>query len=653
MQTKWPVISSGKTLRKISKTSGNTLIFHESGKQTAQFLSIPITFKHSFKVRPMLKHLKLYPIVLICLLGTLKLSSQKLILGGNPSQQNYRVYTSDQWKPNNRKDSCKGKSIFNGDGLVGPYYDASRFLYQASLGSSLEEIRSLAGRDFESWIDAQVQTPSESMLQDTREIMKEVIDWHYLTGGDSADAPSYANWLHFQYAWWSQHMLQKDRLRQRIALALSEIFVISIESDLQGYGEGLASYYDILKKHALGNYRDLLTDVSLHPTMGFYLSHLNNPKTDTAQNIRPDENYAREIMQLFSIGLLELNLDGTPKLDSAGNTIPTYSQKEIQEMAKVFTGLGIAKVVPNMYLDTAVFGMGIYLADMTVPMRMYPRHHEEGEKYLVGGVVVPAGQSGMQDIQTAIDVLFQHPNTGPFICKQLIQRLIKSNPSPQYVERVARVFNADDRGVRGNLAAVVKAILLDPEARTCDWLQHESNGQLREPLLRYTHFTKAMNVEQFYGRFWNNGYYHWLGTGQIPLASPTVFNFFSPFYRPKGTLDQQGLAGPEFQIHNSRTSIGYINQVNNWAIHDYVMTSWETDDPYAVINTNELEELAQDPEVLLNRLDVLLTHGNLSDRTRKIITEAILPFKYGNYREDRVRMAMYLIMISPDYAILK
>lgn len=600
-----------------------------------------------------MKHLKKINLLTGLLVLSLQSHAQTVILGGHANPNPVKVYSSDNWHPNNRKDSCKAISSFNGDGLVGPYYDASRFLYQATLGSSLEEIRQLAYGDFEEWIDQQVQIPGNSLLSDTRSILKEVIDWHYITGGDSADAPSYANWLHFQYAWWTQHMTQNDRLRQRVALALSEIFVISIESDLQGYGEGLASYYDILRRNAFGNYRDLLTEVSLHPTMGFYLSHLNNPKTDTAENIRPDENYAREIMQLFSIGLLELNPDGTPKLDSAGNTIPTYSQKEIQEMAKVFTGLGIAKVVPNMYLDTAVFGMGIYLADMTVPMRLYPRHHEPGEKFLVNGVTVPSGLSGMEDIQMAIDALFHHPNTGPFICKQLIQRLIKSNPSPAYVERVAKVFAADQKGQRGNLGAVIKAILLDPEARTCEWLLDQSNGQLREPLTRYSHFTKAMNIEQFYGRYWNNGYYQWLGTGQIPLASPTVFNFFSPFYRPKGMLDQMGLAAPEFQIHNSRTSIGYINQVNNWAVYDYVMTSWETDDPYAVINTNELEELAQDPEVLLNRLDVLLTHGQLSDRTRKIVTEAISPFKFGDYREDRVRMAIYLIMVSPDYAIFK
>lgn len=588
-------------------------------------------------------------VVLICPIFS---KTQIVILGGDP-QQGFEIKSSSNWKPHNRADSCASTRSFDGSGLLYDDLDASRFLYQATLGSSYEDIKALSGSSFEQWIDHQISLPPASMLDETREILDELIDWHYMTGGDSIDAPSYANWVTFQYAWWNQHMLGQDKLRQRVALALSEFLVISIESDLQGFGEGLASYYDLLKTAAFGNYKDILTNVSLHPTMGFYLSHLNNPKTDTAENTRPDENYAREIMQLFSIGLLELNEDGSIKKDSLGHGIATYNQRDIKELARVFTGLGISKVVPNMYIDTAFFGMGIYLADMTAPMRMYSRWHEAGEKVLFGKYTIPDGQTGMEDINDAIDILFNHPNVGPFIGKLLIQRLVKSNPSPSYIARITKVFNNDGHGVRGNMAAVVKAILLDPEARDCEWFMDEHNGQLREPLLRYSHFTKAIEVEQYYGRFWNTGYEFWSGTGHLPLAAPSVFNFFSPFYKPKGALDQLGLSGPEFQIHNSRTSIGYINQVNNWAVHNYVMNSWENDDPYAILNINELKDLAQDPEVLVNRLDMLLTHGNLSDRTRNIVKQAISSFKFSDYREDRVRMAIYLIMISPDYNIFK
>ncbi|MBK8484696.1 MAG: DUF1800 family protein [Saprospiraceae bacterium] len=580
------------------------------------------------------------------------LYSQKVILGG-PNSNSISVISSDNWKPSNRKDSTSAFATINGDGMIFDQINASRFLYQATLGSNLAEIKKVAGMDFGDWIDTQIKSTPTSYLKETEAVFKEVVDWHFATGGDSANIVSMPNWIHFQYAWWTAHMNNQDKLRQRIALALSEIYVVSFDSGLDGFGAGLASYYDIFTKHAFGNVKDILLDVTLHPCMGFYLSHLNNPKTDTIENTKPDENYAREIMQLFSIGLSELNSDGSVKLDNQGQAIPTYTQLDIKEFAKIFTGLGISKVVPNMYTDTAVFGMGIYLADMTAPMKMYEYYHEPGKKYLLNGAIIPEGQSGMRDVRDAVEVLFQHPNVGPFFSKQLIQRLIKSNPSPAYINRISRVFDNDGKGVRGNLAAIIKAILLDPEARDCDWMMDEHNGQLREPFLRYSHFAAAMDVEQYYGRYWNIGYDFFNNTGQLPLLAPSVFNFFSPFYRPKGELDKNGLVGPEFQIHNSRTSIGYLNQVNNWSVYDYVMYSWERDDPYAILNLNELEALAQDPEILVNRLDILLTHGTLSDRTRGIIKETMGKFIFGNYREERVRMALYLIMISPDYAIFK
>ncbi|MFZ1298068.1 MAG: DUF1800 family protein [Saprospiraceae bacterium] len=578
--------------------------------------------------------------------------SQKQILGGS-SGSDIKVYSSDSWKPRNRPDSCPPAATINGQGMLFDVLNASRFLFQSGMGAGYNDIQNLAGLDFADWIDQQQKLPVTNFLKETRDAHHEVLDWHFSTGGDSASIALTPNWIHFQYAWWTAHQKNQDRLRQRVALALSEIFVISLDSDLQGFGEGLASYYDIMSRNAFGNFKDILMAISLHPTMGFYLSHLNNPKTDSIENTRPDENYAREIMQLFSIGLSELNPDGSLKLDSLGQAIPSYDQKDIKELAKVFTGLGLGAVVPNMYTDTAVFGMGIYLADMTKPMRMYEFWHEPGEKIMLDGSIIPTGQTGMKDIQDAVTFLFNHPNVGPFIGRQLIQRLIKSNPSPEYIERITTVFNDDGNGVRGNMGAVIKAILLDPEARDCDWMLDAENGQLREPIVRYAHFTSAMDIEQYYDRFWNIGYEFFTSTGQLPLAAPTVFNFYSPFYRPKGELDKAGLYGPEFQIHNSRTSIGFINQVNNWAVYDYVMYSWERDDPYTILMLNELEDLAAEPEVLVNRLDILLTHGNLSDRTRGIIKETISKFITGSYRESRVRMALYLMMISPDYAIFK
>jgi hypothetical protein len=246
-----------------------------------------------------------------------------------------------------------------------------------------------------------------------------------------------------------------------------------------------------------------------------------------------------------------------------------------------------------------------------------------------------------------------HPNVGPFIGKQLIQRLITSNPSPEYISRITEVFNDNGNGVRGDLGAVVKAILLDPEARTCTALQNEAYGKLREPFIRYTHFTKAIPLEQYYGRFWNVAYGFFLATSQMPLASPTVFNFFLPDFQPIGDIADNDLAAPEFQILNSRTSVEFINQVNDWAVWGYIMDNWELNDPYVTYVLDELKPLARDPEVLINRLDVLFTHGSLSNTTRQIIKEAITPLVNADYRADRTRLAMYLILISPDYNIMK
>jgi hypothetical protein len=200
---------------------------------------------------------------------------------------------------------------------------------------------------------------------------------------------------------------------------------------------------------------------------------------------------------------------------------------------------------------------------------------------------------------------------------------------------------------------VIKAILMDPEARTCTALEEDRFGKLREPFTRYTHFTKAIEMEQYYGRYWNVAYGFYQATNQMPLASRTVFNFFLPDFQPIGAIADNGLVGPEFQIHNSRTSVEFINRVNDWAVWGYVMDDWEAENPHVTYNIDELTPLARDPEVLINRLDVLFTHGMLSERTRQIIKDAITPLVSDNYRYNRTRLALYLIMISPDYAIMK
>lgn len=591
-------------------------------------------------------------LTLLAVTSTFVSAHAQVILGSDPTQD-IKVTTSSNYKPEYWNFTASGDKTLNNAGLEGRMMEASRFLSQASLGADMATIQNVADIGIEAWIDDQLSQPPSDLLIRLESVFAEVVEWYLINGGDPEEVSDNPSWPIFQYAWWENHMDAKDLLRQRVALALSEILVISLDSDLNGFGYGLADYYDILQNHAFGNYEDLLYDIAVHPCMGFYLTHLNNPREIPEENIHPDQNFARELMQLFTIGLYELHPDGSRKTDSLGQWIPTYDQNDIAELAKVFTGLGVGDVVENDWVDEPYFGLDIWVADMTTPMIMYEEWHQPGTKTLLADYVIPAGQTGLQDISAAIHHLFLHPNIGPFIGKQLIQRLVTSNPSPAYIARVSAVFADNGQGVRGDLGAVVKAILMDPEARSCEASQQESFGHLREPFTRYTHFTKAIPMEQYYGRYWNVGYGFYLATHQLPLASRTVFNFFLPDYQPIGAIADNDMVGPEFQLHNSRTSVEYINVVNDWAVWGYVMDDWEDDNPHVTYILDELIPLARDPEVLINRLDLLLTHGMLSDRTRNIIKEAITGLIRDNYRYDRVRLALYLIMMSPDYAIMK
>lgn len=579
------------------------------------------------------------------------LHSQTL-LGSDPDQQ-IKVTTSSNHTPQYWTYTAGGDKTINGIGLEGKLMEASRFLAQATLGTDLETIKKVADQGIESWINEQIDVPRSRTLNTMKDVFAEIVEWYFLNGGDPEDVLTRPNWVTFNYTWWENHMNNKDLLRQRVALALSEIYVISFDSDLSGQGYGLADYYDILLKYAFGNFEDMLYDITLHPCMGFYLSHLNNPREIPEQNIHSDENYAREVMQLFTVGLYQLNQDGTRKTDGQGQWIPTYGQADIKELAKIFTGLGVGGVVENEYVSEPYFGLDIYVADMAKPMIMYEEWHQPGSKKMLDGYVIPGGQPGLKDIKDAIHRLALHPNVGPFLGKQLIQRLVTSNPSPGYVSRVAAVFADNGHHVRGDLSAVIKAILMDPEARTCQSLGNPNFGKLTEPFIRYTEFSKAIPMEQFYGRYWNVAYGFFQATGEIPLGSRTVFNFYLPDYQPLGQISENNLVGPEFQIHNSRTSIEYINKVNEWAVWGYVMDDWEKDNPHVTYNLDELKSLARDPEALVNRLDMLFTHGSLSQYTRDLIKEAITPFIENDYRQDRVRLALYLILISPDYNIMK
>ncbi len=595
-------------------------------------------------------------LILLLLLATQGYISQAQQANTTSTKQagGITVTTSSNYSPSNWSKSASGEKTIDSSGLEGKLDEASRFLLQATLGGNYQIMEEVAAMGIENWIDQQMEMEPSLFTPLIQPTYDEYKAYYVEQGGDPEDFP-YRPWRDiFSFVWWENNMNTNDILRHRIAFALSEILVVSAQSELGDFGDGLASYYDIFNRNAFGNYKDILMEVTLHPAMGYYLSHLDNPKGDPELNTHPDENYAREVMQLFSIGLYELNQDGSRKTDANGNFIPTYTNSDIKEFAKVYTGLGIGAVIENEWTDEPDFGYGIWLADMTVPMAMYQEYHETSEKHLLNGFVIPANQDGMVDIEQTINHLFNHPNVGPFIGKKLIQLLVKSNPSPEYIASVAAAFNDNGSGVRGDMKAVIKAILLNPEARDCSWINEPTQGKLIEPFVRFTHFTHAIGTISPSGNYWSHGYYTYDNLKQYPLASPSVFNFFLPDFQPNGAIANAGLVAPEFQIHNSQTSIGYVNMADIWVMDEINIWSWDDASKNVYTDFSWLVEDAQDAEVLINKLDLVLTHGSLSEETRNIIKQVLEPYQGGMVqRMDRIHLAAYLIMISPDYVILK
>lgn len=565
------------------------------------------------------------------------------------------VTASSDFALKDRTRTAHRKNTIDGAGLDGRKYIASRFLFQAGFGGTEEEIETLAkDLDLEGWIDDQLELHETHMLAQTRQAYQRGLSNYVNNGGNAANYNYSIN--HFQYAWWQAAVTNQDVLRQRVAQALSEILVISTKSTIIGEGDPFASYYDIFLDNAFGNYKDILKEVALHPAMGIFLSHFRNEKTDTVLNIHPDENFAREIMQLFSIGLFKLNQNGTEKTDSNGDLKPTYDLKHVRGLAKVFTGLGAGDVNEAGQADGRSASWNIYpnYLNFTVPMVMYEEQHEPGEKLIVGDFTVPAGQTGMEDIDMAIDHLFNHPNVGPFIAKRLIQQLVKSNPSPGYIYDVAGAFNDNGEGVRGDMAAVIKEILLHEEARTCLWMTDPTSGKLRSPISRYAHVARVVEKNAPEGLYWTTGYSIEENTYHLPMNSPGVFNFYMPDHQPNGEIANQELVAPEYQIYNSVTSVGYANEVDKWIRQKRLFQTWELDE-FVTFKPEVYMEFAKDPEVFINKLDVLFTHGRLSNEMRAIIKNAILsahalpidPFLKS------VDLTFYLFLISPDYAILK
>jgi uncharacterized protein (DUF1800 family) len=593
--------------------------------------------------------MKYISFVLACfILIPFKGSGQNTITYGGRGIKPYQIISSDQAKLKDSPDTLRDDSVMDGTGMDYNWYNMGRLMRQATLGVNFNDMKEFVKMTPEKWIDEQMKKTPPNMLEKTTQMRKESRDYVISLGYDFKDDTVITRSEYFNLAWWRHNLENQDYLKQKLAYAYSQIFVISSVVDVGEFAHGMASFYDILLKHTVGNFKDLLLEVSLHPSMGFYLSHFNNSKSIPERNIHPDENYAREIMQLFSIGLYKLDIDGSLKRDSLGNPIPTYTQKDIKELAKVFTGLSAGKA-GNFERGNVRFGMNVYGTDFSVPMAMYDDWHEFGGKSFLG-LYIPSGQKGMKDIEMAVEHIFRHPNVGPFIGKQLIQKLVTSNPSPAYIKKVAETFNDNGKGVRGDMAAVFKAILLHPEARSCESLQSPTQGKLQEPMVRLMERIRNYKLIPDANNkiFTDGGDSRWRFDQNI-LTAPNVFNFYLPTYSPLGALRNNNLLGPEFQMHNSTSSVRWANSAMSpdWLMNYYWRMQREG---FYELELSDLYAYANDPEALLNQLDKRFTRGQLTSRTRRLI-------KYNIDRnlstKNRINSAIGILLLSPEYNILK
>jgi endo-chitodextinase len=515
---------------------------------------------------------------------------------------------------------------------------AARFLAQATFGPRAADVDALVASGYDAWFAQQFAAQPASHIAYLEAAKTRHVAASTDGKADYRDEDSYE-------AIWQQWLWGNDQLRARMSFALSEIMVISNTApDI--YPEAMSTYMDLLNKHAFGNYRDLLEAVTLAPAMGYYLNMMGSEKEDAAKNRKPNENYAREVLQLFSVGLYQLNPDGSRKLDGAGKPIASYDENVVKGFAAAFTGWNFAG---NDTTKEDTFNNP--KENWRDGLQAWPGKHSPGTKTLLNGTTVPAGQTPQADMKAALDNIFNHPNIGPFIGKQLIQRFVTSNPTPAYVARVSVVFDNNGQGVRGDLRAVIKAILMDSEARAIPTAA--TAGKQREPVIRFANILRAFDATSKNGR--NN--IHYLDSadnalGQSPLLAPSVFNFFSQFYTRPGKLAQAGMVAPEFQITNEIQSIGTANFFFNLARDE----GYGSGDDFVKLNLDAATAIATDAEKLTDYLESKLTYGQLSPTTRNTIIDSVAAIKLDGSdwpKKLRVRTALTLLALSPDFVIQK
>lgn len=547
---------------------------------------------------------------------------------------------------------------------IGPIsdQDAARFLTQATFGPTPADVASVKALGYSGWLADQLTKPLPAQSYVSYFDMRNA-EWMALPGGGGRAGPD-----DLTDPIWRNALAGDAQLRHRVALALSEIFVVSIFDACGHNGRGYASYMDMLTRNALGDFRQLLQDVTLHPIMGCFLSHVANQKDDPVTGRVPDENFAREVMQLFSIGLYQLNADGTPVLVN-GAPVPTYGPSDIAGLARVFTGFSWNCPLPY---DDGCFVRGSSWAgmqsdpDMWIkPMVAYDRFHATQAKAFLGKTIAAQDTANAwASLRFALDTLAAHPNVGPFLGKQLIQRLVTSNPSPAYVARVAAAFNSS----KGNIGATVQAVLMDPEARnTAAALSSDSFGKVREPILRMTAALRALDVRSMTGRY-NVG---WTpeadrGLNQAPLMAPSVFNFFRPGYVAPGSLSAaRGLVTPELQIANETSVAGYANNILSLLTYGQGtipnfgagVNGVKLPDVYVDAQRNASSSwrtLADSPEQLVETLNQRLMYGTMSDSLRQdvlLVVKSITDPHPEIRQPDRFAKAVHIILTSPEFLV--
>lgn len=501
-----------------------------------------------------------------------------------------------------------------------PFNVASRFLDQAAFGPDAPTVAHVQTVGLEGYLNEQFAAPISPYPDPATTGF----------GINQVQARFFSNAVHGQ-----------DQLRQRVAFALGQIFVVS--AIVERTPTQLVPYLQILQNDAFGNFRTLMNDVTLSPTMGEYLNMANNDKADITRGTSANENYARELMQLFTIGLVQLNPDGTPKLDSSGHTIPTYDQTTIQNFAKVYTGwtyptrpgAALRKHNPPYY---------------TGPMAPFEANHDTTSKTLLNGLVLPAGQNAEQDLQAALDNIFNHPNVGPFISKNLIQHLVTSNPSPAYVGRVAAVFKDNGSGVRGDLKAVVAAILLDSEARQDDngpwtflWLAQNTDGHLREPVFVIPSILRGLGASV---NDTNNLTGLASNLGQILFTPPSVFNYYSPNYHiPSQFTPGLSLRGPEFQLQSPSAAVARFNLVNTM-----IYTNLGAG---AVIDLTPFSNLGSNSQSLVDAVSQAFLYGQMPGAMRFELLHALNAVTGTTAADNlaRAQAALYLATSSSYYNV--